>query len=115
MTFPNVAEAFSGWTDAIQFSVIKKNIADFEVIESSLDVITFEGQLEPLKPREVMIKPEGQRAWKWWTLWTTSELALDNVVQDDGGKQYRVMSIQDWRNAEYFQYELAQCPPEGFL
>lgn len=115
MTFPNMAEAFSGWTDAIQFSVIKKNIADFEVVESSLDVIVFEGQLEPLKPQEILVKPEGQRSWKWWTLWTESELNLDDVVQDDSGKQYRVMAVQDWHNANYFEYQLVQAPPEGFL
>lgn len=110
MTFPNVAEALADWDLSVQFAIVKKTPVDFEAEETNVDIITFRVVLEPIKPRELLVKPEGQRKWKWYTLWSGVELQIDDIVQDPRGAQYRVMAQSDWSQAGYFQYEITQEP-----
>lgn len=111
MSFPDVSDAFWDWTNAVQFKLVTTTVADFEVSESELASITFDGVLQPIPERKLLVKPEGQRNWKWWFLWTTFSLKNDQIIEDDSGKQYRVMQQEDWRNGGHQQYQLVQDPP----
>lgn len=111
MSFPNVAEVIWDWETSIKFRVLKKVINDFEVEEKSLVDTFILGVLEPMPVQKLLIKPEGQRSWKWWTLWTQQELNLDMVLEDESCKTYRVMTAFDWNQAGYYEYELAQGVP----
>lgn len=110
MTFPSMQEALWGLTDAIQFEIVKKTVTDYQIVESPVTVLFFQGCLQPIPPRKLLIKPEGQRSWKWWTLYSQQLLDTDWIVQDPDAKQYRVMSVTDWGNAGYFEYELTENP-----
>ncbi len=110
MSFPNVSEAFWDWTDTVTFKVLRTTVADFEVVEVPINDVTFEGALEPTKPRDLLIKPENQRNWKWWDMYTTFSLAPGEEIQDPSGSTFRVMSKRNWGNAGYFQYDLLQDP-----
>jgi hypothetical protein len=105
-----VDDAFWGFGDEIAFRVIKKTPNDFEVAETVATEIHFNAVIQPMPVQQLLIKPEGQRSWKWWHLWTTQCLDLDNIVQDQDGLQFRVMSRADWRGANYISYELVQWP-----
>lgn len=113
MTFPNMNEAFWDWTTATQFQVVQKSVADYEASETPVITTTFDGVLEPIHPRALLVKPEGQRTWNWWSLWTKKSLQPGDIVVDQDNKEYRVMSINNWSNADYQQYELVQNPPLG--
>ncbi len=113
MSFPNVADAFWDWTNGITFKLVTTTVADFEVTETPVQDVSFDGVLEPTPPQKLLVKPEGQRSWKWYTLWTTFNLKDGQIVQDEQNKQYRVMSRGDWRNGGHQQYELVQDPPLG--
>ena len=63
-----------------------------------------------MKPRDLLVKPEGERKFKWWVLLTDLDIAVDTVIKDQQGIQYRVMSSTDWRNAGYRQYDLTEGP-----
>jgi hypothetical protein len=110
--FPNVAEAFSDWTSAVQMKVVNKEAVDFEVNEQVLKVVAFDAVMQPIPPQRVDRKPEGQRIWKWWEMWADTSLAPDTVVQDQNGLQFRIQSVQDWSQAGYFHYELTEQPPQ---
>ena len=107
---PLVVEALWDLGLSIQFAVIGKATVDFQTVESVTDIIDFIGVLQPIPPRKLMVKPEGQRTWKWWTLYATQELELDWVISDEEKKIYRVMSKTDWSQAGYIEYELTEKP-----
>ncbi len=106
MTMPNVWD----WTTPVQFKLLTTTIADFEVTEVPLNDVTFDGVLEPLSPRKLLVKPENQRQWKWWTIWTTFQMKPGQVIADPEGIQYRIMSVSDWRNGGHLEYEAVQAP-----
>ena len=106
--FPSMKDAFFGFTDMVQFAKVSKAVVDYEVVETKADVEWFSGILEPINAQRLERKPEGQRNWKHWDLWTTEKLVNDDVIQDSCHKQYRVSSVQDWRKARYYFYELVE-------
>lgn len=110
MSFPDISEVLDDFSEPIRFAKICKTIKDFEAVDTVKDVVEFDGVLQPLTPQKLKIKPEGQRSWKWYTLWTENVLQLDDVVRDEDGLQYRVMALSDWKQGGYRQYELTQGP-----
>lgn len=110
---PLMTEAFSGLTQQIQFAIIYSLQDEFDVVETVKSVEYFQGSLQPLHPRKLLIKPEGERRWKWWSLWTRAEIPVGNYVRDTQGKQYKVMSKADWSEADYQEYEIVQSSTVG--
>lgn len=108
MSMPNLAEVLWDWDIAVELKLVKKNIADFEVDETSIVDRIFRGVIQPMPPQKLMIKPEGQRYWKFWELWTAQSLSVDDIILDPDGKTYRVTSRDDWKRAGYFHYELTE-------
>lgn len=110
MSFPKMNEGFAGWGLGITLKVVKTDQVDFEQQETLYSDSNFNGVIEPIPPRKLMVKPEGERAWNWLTLWTSKRLKTNDIVQDPQNRQYRVMSVTDWRGANYFEYELTEQP-----
>ena len=109
---PNLQNAVRRFEQTLQVELVKKTIIDGDVAESAqIPVpIFFEGTILPMHPRQLEVKPEGERAWKWWTLITDLVITTDTVVKDSHGTLFRVMSSTDWSDAEYRQYELVEGP-----
>lgn len=107
---PNMLSTIQRFEDTMEFTLVRKTIIDGDVAEASkLPVKTFfEGTIQALHPRELAIKPEGERSFKWLTLWTDMKLATDDVVVDENGTQFRVMNNTDWRDGGYSQYQLIE-------
>ena len=110
MSFPNVAGAFWNWIQPIGFNVVTTTAVDYEANDALVTQCEFDGTIEPQSPRQLMVKAEGERKWKWWTLWTTQTLAPDAILQDETGAYYRVMKKSDWSFGEYQEYEITQAP-----
>jgi len=99
------------WGTAVTFRVVNKAIVDFEVEEDKVLDTSFQGVLEPIPPTKLLVKPEGDRQWKWYNLWTTQPLELNAILMDADEKTYRVMRKSDWNGAGYYEYELTQGVP----
>ena len=108
MSFPNVAEALWGLTEPAQFKVATRVPVEYEASETMAPPVWFDGILQPLKSYRLLIKPEGERRWKWFQLWARQELALGDTVEAYDGKTYKVMSKEDWSQGGYFSYELTE-------
>ncbi len=107
-TVPDMSSALSDWYQPMTFGVITKVISDFQVIESIVDT-QFMGVWQPLTGRDLVMKPEGQRAWSWWML--HADLAIDLKVDDIIiylTKQYRVMAKKNYSLYQYQYYELVE-------
>ncbi len=110
MSLPDMSGALWGVTEPMQFNVVKTSPVDGEANQVVTNAIVFEGIMEPLTPQLLWIKPEGERKWKWWTMWTEQDLNVGDIVQDEQGILYRVMKEWDWRTADYQQYEIIETP-----
>ncbi len=106
--------AFWNWTETVQFNVVRTAAVDYEAVDTPENQICFDGVIEPVEPRKLLIKPEGERKFKYWTLWTDQELAPDAIIQDEKGAMYRVTEKSDWRSGDYQQYEIMQAPTPAY-
>lgn len=107
-TVPNVNGAMLNWFQPMIFTVVTKIVVGGEVVETGTP-INFRGVIQPLSNRDLLIKPEGERAWTWYMLHADPSLALnvDDVV-NYLGQQTRVMARKDYRLYGYIYYELIQ-------
>lgn len=108
-TVPNMSGALAGWQQTITFTQIVKTVnSKFEVTETPTNT-TFSGVWQPFTAQQLMIKPEGERAWKWFTVHALVVLPLkpDDVVSYKG-QQYRVKEKLDYMEYGYMEYHLIQ-------
>ena len=109
---PSMATTIMGWEETMQFTIVNKTPVDHELIETSKTpvILWFEGNVQPIHPKELLVKPEGERKFKWWHMFTDMELEVDDIITDRNGNQYRVMASSDWSQAGYQDYQLIEGP-----
>lgn len=107
-TVPDVSGALRDYFQSMVFEPLQKTVTGFQVVETP-SPINFRGTIQPFTGRQLMLKPEGQRAWTWYTLHSDPVLKLqvDDVVLWQG-KQTRVMGRKDYTLYGYVEYELVQ-------
>lgn len=105
---PQMGAAFAGWTKKITLLRVAQTVVAGLVEQSTLP-FTFEGTVQPLHPKEIELKPEGQRAWEWLQvhcLTGAGDLTTnDQVIYN--GKTYKVMAVRDYSLNNYVEYHLA--------
>lgn len=105
---PDVSGAMLDWFQPMTFGVVVKTVEGFQSYETMTNV-NFQGVWQPLTERQLLLKPEGQRAWSWFWLHAEPSLVLDtDQVVTYLGKQYRVMSNKDYRLYGYIEYHLVE-------
>lgn len=107
-TVPDVSGAMQDYFQAMTFEPVVKNVVAFQAVETTTPV-TFRGVIQPFTERQLMLKPEGERAWTWLMLHSDPVLTLqvDDVVLYLG-VQTRVMSRKDYGLYGYIEYHLVQ-------
>jgi hypothetical protein len=103
MSFPLVFEALGDFSTKAQFAIVKRDVNNFNVIETVQSVDYFDCILQPIPLTKLIVRPEGERKWKWFKMWTTQNLELDSYVMDKSGKQYRIMWKGDWSQGGFGQ------------
>lgn len=105
-TMPDVSDALLDWFQPMTFLTITKTVVNFEVKEVST-ATNFLGVWQPMTAQKLLLKPEGQRAWLWFTVHAQPGLELipDEVITYLG-TQYRVMQKWDWILDGYVEYHL---------
>lgn len=105
---PNVQTAMLGWLQPMLFELITKNQDDYQVVETA-ERIGFKGVWQPFTTQQLLLKPEGQRAWKWFTCHSEVmlELSPDDIIRYED-EDYRVMEKLDFSKNGYYEYHLVQ-------
>lgn len=100
--------ALRGLYRNIKYFAVEKKVQDFLVTET-LTGVNFRGVIQPLKPAALMMKPEGQRGWKWFTIHAGIGVVFKN---DDviyiGNIRYRIMELFDWSIYGFVEYHMVQ-------
>lgn len=107
-TLPNMGETISGWFQPLSFSQVTKTIVNGEVVETS-ETISFQGVRQPMSAQQLLMKPEGERNWRWETIHALPGCPLkpDDVItyQD---LTYRVISREIYPEYGYIKYDICQ-------
>lgn len=107
-TVPDMSGALKDWFQPMTFEPLVKTVSGFQVVENAT-AVNFQGVVQPFTERQLLLKPEGERAWTWLLLHADPVLTLevDDVVLFLG-KQTRVMSRKDFGLYGYVEYHLVQ-------
>jgi hypothetical protein len=107
-TTPDVSGAMQDYFQDMVFEPLVKTVTGFQVVEVP-NPINFRGVIQPLTERQLLLKPEGQRAWTWFTLHSDPVLTLqvDDVVLWNG-KQTRIMGRKDYMLYGFVEYSMVQ-------
>ena len=105
---PNVSGALRDYFQPMKFTKVGKQAVSYEAVETPTDY-DFQGVIQPLSARLLLLKPEGQRSWTWLMLHSDINLKLetDDVV-NYLAKQTRIMGLKDFSLYGYMYYELVQ-------
>ncbi len=105
---PDVSGALHDYYQPMTFIPLVKTVTGFEVEELGSPV-SYPAVIQPLTERKLALKPEGQRAWTWYQVFSDSSLPLD--VDDVilwNGVQTRIMALKDAQLYGYYEYHLVQ-------
>ncbi len=104
---PQVGGAFAGWQQTITMMKITQSVTDGLVTDTS-NPFVFQGTIQPLSPKMIALKPEGQRAWEWLQVHCMAGCA--NLDTNDrvsyNGKIYKVMGQNDYSLNGFIEYHL---------
>jgi hypothetical protein len=107
-TVPNVGDALLNWFQPLTFGVVTTTVQNFRSVQTQVQV-QCKGVWQPFTDKQLMLKPEGERARSWWWLHADPSLTLEpDSVVTYLGVQYRVMSQKDYRLYGYVEYQLVQ-------
>jgi hypothetical protein len=107
-TVPDVSGAMTDWFQPMVFERVTKTTEAFQEVEDG-DPVNFRGVIQPFTDRQLQLKPEGQRAWTWFTIHADPSLKLDvDEVVTYLGVQTRIMSRKDYSIYGYVEYTAVQ-------
>ncbi|GHU26637.1 hypothetical protein FACS1894152_1680 [Bacilli bacterium] len=109
MNIPNVSDIVRSWAVPMEAILITKHMENRQLVETQKR-INFHGV--PLQPRtqNLQLKPEGERDWRYFTLYCTHVFNLDDIVVLNG-VNYRINQKIDWNASGCYgfrEYELVE-------
>lgn len=105
---PNMGGALRNWFQPITFERVVKTTVGYQAVEAGTP-IEFRGVIQPFSSRDLLLKPEGQRAWSWYRVHAEPGLALaDDEVVIWQGLQMRVMGQWEYNLYGYIEYHLIE-------
>jgi hypothetical protein len=107
---PNVNDIVKSWSVPMNAQVIKKKVEN-RIVKETKTNINFKGvPVQPLRPQELQLKPEGQRNWRYFTLFCDYKFDVDDVIIIESVK-YRITGKNDWNISGQYgfcKYELLE-------
>jgi len=106
---PKIVNALDGWQDELTIVRVTESWSGGDKVETT-ENIGITGTIQPLSPKQVSLKPEGQRAWKWYQIHDYTRVSnldtSDRIIIE--GKKYKVMAINDYSRNNYIEYHIIE-------
>lgn len=104
---PQMQQAFMGWTNKITLIRYAQTVTNGDVVITQ-STYTFQGVIQPLRPKEIQLKPEAQWAFQWYQIHcVTGNLDLDvNDRITIGADTYKVMGTNNYNRNGYIEYHV---------
>ena len=102
---PQMSAAFSGWAKTITLNRRSQTVTD-GLVSYAVTPFTFKGTIQPLSPKAIALKPEGQRAWPWLQIHAlagTLNLDVDDQIVYNGDI-YKIMALLDYSLNNFIEY-----------
>lgn len=105
---PYIEDALDGWMQDMTIKLVTKTIVDYQVVETTTEQNILAVR-QPYTTRQLMVRPEGQRAWQWEKLHVkhSDSFNLDDIIYF-GSKQYRIFGVNEWAQFGYIEYDVVQ-------
>lgn len=115
---PNVSSVLNGCLDPMSFVIVTKaqDPVTMEIVNTTRSVTTM-AVIQPLRTRELAMKPEGERSWQWYKIFALPDLMMKPSDQVTiGAETFRVMGSRNWSSKGYMYYEIVDTftPPTGY-
>lgn len=105
---PDVSGALFSYFQEMTFTIVSKTVVNFQVVETATNIV-FQGVWMPARTQDLMIKPEGQRKWKYFKVFSQINVELDpDDIITYRGTQYRVVAKRDENLYGYFEMDLCE-------
>ncbi len=110
---PQMTDTLNGWQLIQGFARVTKLLVEGRVQETET-TISFQGVIQNLRSRDLLIKTEGQRDFNWKMLHTKTdvEFNVDDIVNYNNIR-YRIMMKKNWVEYGYYEYHLMQDYVDG--
>jgi hypothetical protein len=106
---PQQRASIGRWAQRMTFTLRTQSIIDDGLVNYTEEDITFRGVLQPLAPKEIMLKPEGQRAWTWLRLQCFSKTRFNvNDQVTYNGTLYKIMAESDYTLSGSREYHVVR-------
>lgn len=108
-SMPQMTAVFQGWQSEIVLTKRTQKIID-GLVSFKDATLSFQGIIQPLSPRTIALKPEGQRAFTWLQihcLLTTINLTTNDVIVYNARK-YKIMAKLDYTNNGYIEFHAVE-------
>ena len=105
-SFPQIIDAFKGWLfDMYTIKTTQSIDANGDKVVTEVRK-KFEGVIQPLSPKQIALKPDDQRSWKWYMIHVfDSKLNLDtdDIVEAEGDR-FKIMGLNGYERNNYLEY-----------
>jgi hypothetical protein len=101
---PDVAASIQEVLQGVKASYIQKQQINGYTQETLIEVIT-KVSIQPLTPQQLRMLPEGQRKWRYFTVFALKNLDLQpDEVFTIKGRNFRIQDKKDWKEFGFIAY-----------
>lgn len=108
-TVPDLSGSLKDKYQLVTFVNVSKSIEAFMAQEGRTNYDFWAVGPDPFSLRQLLLKPEGQRAWSWFIMIAEPGIVLGvDDVAEWNRKKTRVMALNDFSLNGFMEYHLAQ-------
>lgn len=114
---PKIRSAMNGWMQRMTLTKITEQRVVDGLVQNVEKSFTLRGTIQPLNPRQIELKPEGQRAWQWLQIHVKAShasLLQPNDIIKYLGKTYKIMGQNDYSLNGYVEYHAVKDYQKGY-